>query len=355
MSREWVPQEKEWGKEKPLRAAVVGCGSIARVHGESLKRLPGVPPVGFADIRPERAQELAMLYGGRAYSSLEEMLDGEQPDVLHICTPHVLHTPMARQAVEQGIAVFTEKPPVISREQWEAFSALEETGVPIGVCFQNRYNPSVEYIRQLLETKKWGKILGCRAFVTWRRDSAYYTESGWRGQLETEGGGVLINQSIHTLDLILQFLGRPSWVEASLSNHHLKQVIQVEDTMEAYLDFQGVPACFYATTSFCTDSPVWLELVCQKGTLRMEETRVTLLPAEGERQELEFPHKAVLGKPYWGSGHELCIADFYASLREGRKFRNAPCKVKDTVETMLALYASAREGGVRRLNEEKAL
>ena len=331
-------------EKRPLQCGIVGCGGIAQVHGEVLHGLEGVELRAFADVRLQRAEAMAERYGGRAYSSLEEMLEHEKLDVLHLCTPHALHTPMAKLAAERGLQVFTEKPPVIDRAQWAEFQKLEGK-THVGVCFQNRYNRSVRLIRELLASGGTGKILGARAFVTWSRNAAYYTESGWRGALATEGGGVLINQSIHTLDLLVQFLGRASRVEASMGNHHLKHVIEVEDTLEAYLDFGGTPAVFYATTAHCTDSPVLVELVCENVTLRMEEQEVTLRWKDGtsERRILASPAAPAVGKAYWGHSHSLCIADFYDCIRTGRRFPNDIEGVRDTAELMLAVYESARE------------
>lgn len=330
---------------KKLKCAIVGCGSIAQVHAQVLHDQATADLLAFADTQPERAKFLAEKYGGNAYSSLEEMLDNELPDVLHICTPHYLHTPMAKLAAERGIAVFTEKPPVIDEAQWGEFRSLQEK-TAVGICFQNRYNPEIRLLRQLLDSGEPGKIAGARAFVTWRRDRPYYTESGWRGSLKTEGGGALINQSVHTLDLLVQFLGRPQKVDASLSNHHLKGVIEVEDTFEALIDFGGKPAVFFATTGHCADSPVLLELVCENAVLRAEGREVTVLWKDGGRERRELP--ALLppkgGKPYWGASHAFCIADFYDSLLTGKAFPNDIPGVAETVELMLAAYRSAREG-----------
>ena len=112
-----------------MRAAIVGCGSIASVHAKSIRKLPGNELVGFADIKEERARAFADEYGGRAYSNLEEMLERERPEVLHICTPHYLHVPMAIYGLEKGCHVFMEKPPAISKEQ---FAELERACLNAG-------------------------------------------------------------------------------------------------------------------------------------------------------------------------------------------------------------------------------
>ena len=117
---------------KNFRSAIVGCGGIAQVHARALSEMENVRLAAYADTKPERAQALASQYGGQAYASLEALLDQESIDVLHICTPHFLHLPMAQAAASRGIAVFTEKPPVISRTQWQDFQALPG---PVGVCF----------------------------------------------------------------------------------------------------------------------------------------------------------------------------------------------------------------------------
>lgn len=335
-----------------FRVGVVGCGGIAQVHGAVLQNLEGVKLVACADIRLERAQAFAEKYGGKAYDSMEAMLDGEQIDAVHLCTPHYLHTPMAKLAAQRGIHVFTEKPPVINWQQWEEFQQLEHSGVRVGICFQNRYNRSVGLLQDVLRSGKAGKVLGARAFVTWHREAPYYTESGWRGSLDTEGGGVLINQSVHTLDLLGQFLGRADQVEAVMANHHLKGMIQVEDMMEAYLKFGQASALFYATTAYCADSPVLVEVACENATLRMEEQEVTLTWKDGTKEHfsLAAPKTTADGKAYWGASHGMCIADFYDCVREGKPFRNDIPGIKDTVELMLSVYQSAREGKVVELN-----
>ena len=331
-----------------MKAVIVGCGNIGAVHAESIRRLEGVSLCAAADIRPERAASYAEKYGCRAYASLEEMLEKERPDVLHICTPHYLHVPMTAYALQRGIHVFCEKPPVISEEQLDALTrAAAEGPGRAGFCFQNRYNPGVLFIRELLASGRLGKVKGARGIVTWNRGEAYYTQSGWRGRLETEGGGALINQSIHTMDLLGVFLGKPVSVEAQTANHHLPGVIEVEDMMEAYIRYADAAACFYATTAYTEDAPPLIELSCEKGIVRMEDPEVTIIWPDGRREHPETVRKQALGKSYWGSGHLDCIADFYRCLRTGEHFAQDLDGVRDTIRLMLAAYRSAAKGGSR--------
>lgn len=326
-----------------LRSAIVGCGGIAQVHARALSEMPEAELIAFADVIPERAEAMAEKYGGRAYSSLDELLDHEKIDVLHICTPHYLHTPMARQAAELDINVFTEKPPVIDRQQWTEFKQLGDK-VRVGICFQNRYNGSTRALKDLLSTGEPGKVLGSRGFVTWRRDAPYYTESGWRGALSTEGGGALINQAIHTLDLMAYFLGPGQVLGASLSNRHLKGIIEVEDTLEAALDFGDARGLFYAATAYSLDAPIIFELACENATLRLEGERFTRIWRDGrmEQEDYTAPDPTVPGKSYWGSSHRRCIEDFYRCVMSGERFPNDIPGVSDTIELMLSVYEAAR-------------
>ena len=284
------------------------------------------------------------------------MLETERPDVLHICTPHYLHVPMAQYALQRGIHVFCEKPPVISEEQLACLEKVVAEGSGrAGFCFQNRYNPSILYVKELLASGKAGKVKGARGIVTWHRDAAYYTESGWRGKLETEGGGALINQSIHTMDLLGVLLGKPVSVEAQTANHHLPGIIEVEDTMEAYIRYENAAACFYATTAYTEDAPPLIEISCENVVIRIEDLDVTLFWRDGsgengrtERGRVERPEivrKQALGKSYWGTGHLDCITDFYRCLKTGERFAQDLDGVRDTVRLMLAAYESAECAG----------
>ena len=326
---------------------IVGCGGIAQVHAAALARIEGVKLAACADVKPARADRMAADYGCRAYASLDAMLDAEALDALHICTPHYLHTPMAEAAARRGIAVFTEKPPVIDRAQWRRLEAVAER-VPLGICFQNRYNGSVRAAREILRSGEFGAPVGARAFVTWSRGAAYYHDSGWRGAWATEGGGALINQSIHTLDLLIWLLGGARRVEARLSNHHLRGAIEVEDTVEAYLEPGGHPALFYASTAYTSDAPIFLEIQLERAVLRITGDALDVV-ADGSTRHVDAQTASAPGKDYWGSGHLPCIADFYRSLGEGAPYQNDLASVRDTMDAVLRIYEQAG-GALGRAN-----
>ncbi len=328
-----------------LRSAIIGCGSIAGVHAAVLAKSGCARLAACADIIPDRAKAMAEKYHARAYESLEALLDHEPVDVLHICTPHYLHVPMALEALGRGVHVFTEKPAAISADEFSALLlAADRSGRAVGVCFQNRYNPDVQYVREAIQSGQAGRVLGARAFVTWARGERYYTDSGWRGQKATEGGGALINQAIHTMDLLVYLLGMPVSVEASMHNRHLPKVIEVEDTVEAHIRFPEASALFYATTAYCTDAPVMLEIVCENATYTMRGPEVTVRLPDGTTsvQKMECP--PLLGKDYWGSSHKLCIDDFYQAVQAGAHFSLSPKDIAPTMALVFGCYESAATG-----------
>ncbi len=318
------------------RVALIGCGGISAVHARVLSELENTHLAACADVIPERAAK----YGCDAYTDWREMLRSVRPDAVHILTPHDLHPEMVAEAASLGIAALTEKPPAIDEEGWERVKEAAHH-VQVGVCFQNRYNPHILTCTRFLREGTYGALRGIRAFVTWDRSADYYAAAPWKGKWATEGGGALINQAIHTLDLVIGFLGCPDRAEASMSNRHLQGAIQVEDTAEIYLEHQGVPALIYASTAFSRDAPVILELHFEEAVVRLEGDVMTLM-RDGERQEIQCETDPVLGRSYWGSGHRACIADFYRCLADHTPFRNDPASCEATMRTMLDLYARCR-------------
>ena len=328
------------------KAGIIGCGAIAQVHGWVLHGMEDVELTAVCDVDEEKAKVLSEQYAdGRAeiYSDWRALCAAKL-DVLHICTPHFLHVPMAVEALRCGKAVFMEKPCAISKEQFaELVCADAQYPGRLGFCFQNRYNEATKVLDRIVSENKLGNLLGARAFVTWRRDEAYYSDD-WHGRLDTEGGGVLINQSIHTLDLLLRYLGHPTNIEASMSNHHLKGSIEVEDTLEAWMEFEGGRrACFYASTGYATDAPVILDLSFERGHASMMGQTITVLESGKEPRVISCDTAPGKGKAYWGNGHLTCIQDFYSHLEQNTPFQNDITGIQNTMETTLRIYEKARK------------
>jgi len=330
-----------------MKTALVGCGGISRVHLQCIESIPDTRLIAAADINFPRAQKAAQPYGAAAYASLEELLAAEKPDILHICTPHYLHVPMALAAAQRGIHVLIEKPCAISVEGLSTLiEAQKKTGVAMGVCFQNRYNRSARYLKSLVSGQTpYGKLLAARGFVCWQRDEDYYADD-WHGSLEKEGGGVLMNQAIHTVDMLGFLAGDFKAVSGSISNFHLKNIIEVEDTASALFEFAGgVKGLLYATTAYSANAPVFIELQFENAALRMEEDNLYELGGNQTLKQItDFEQLDCFGKDCWGTGHSALINDFYACVRSGERFTIDPAEGGKAVGAVLGIYRSNASG-----------
>jgi len=239
--------------------------------------------------------------------------------------------------------VLLEKPIAISKsDAEEVVKVAEQTGMRLGVCFQNRYNRTASWIKQLIDSGKVGKVKGVRAFVTWHRDEAYYRSGEWRGTWDKEGGGVLINQAIHTIDMLRWFVGEVVSVKASFDTRLLHNVIEVEDTAEATIFFEcGAIALLYATNCFSGNPLPIIELDCEGAYIRMENN-TSVVYRDGTREEINDALSATGEKAYWGISHERLIEDFYGALRDGRNFAVDGKQGIAALEIVNAMYESGR-------------
>ena len=328
-----------------MKTAIIGCGGISHVHRAVLSAMDGVEIVAVADIKPDRAQAAAAACGARAYRDYLTLLDAEKPDCVHICTPHALHTPMALAALQRGIHVLTEKPCATSPAEIDALiRAQRESGRQVGVCFQNRYNPAVQALVAALALPETGPVSAIRAFVTWNRGRDYYSDD-WHGTRALECGGVLINQAIHTVDLIQHLGGGCSAVTGHIFDDHLQGVIEVEDTAALRMKLQnGGVALLYATTAYGEDARVLIEVHCENAVFRLEGGDLLFrLAADGTPVRLPVdPPAEVLGKQYWGGGHTALIRDFYDHLAAGRPFPIDAAEGGKASAIVAACYQSAR-------------
>ncbi len=331
-----------------MRIGIVGCGSVAHVHAVFIKKIWRTNSeftLVLCDNKLEKAQQFAREFTGEVYDNYDQMLENGKLDFLHICTPHYLHVTMAVKALKKNINVLMEKPPAINRKQLAELQKVEECSeARLGICFQNRYNDTTILMKDEIESKRYGKVIGARAYVTWNRPAQYYTESDWRGYLKTEGGGVLINQTIHTLDLLNYFLGQPKKVDASIHNHHLKGIIEVEDTVEALIYYKNGVASFYATSGYVDDLPVFIEVALEYATLRIEGNTFSIIQngkvIKTVETAVEYQNNSEyhFTKGYWGYSHGELIQDFYTKIKKQQDFPVTLGSCIDTMRLILDIY-----------------
>lgn len=327
-----------------LRAAVVGCGSISARHLESLAENEKCVISAVCDIIGERADKAASEYKAKPFYDIDDMLSWGEFDVLHICTPHYLHAPMALKAMKAKKHVLCEKPlAIFYKDALEMCECAEQNGVYLGVCFQNRYNPASVYIKSLLDSGELGAVVGLKGSVTWNRNEDYYSADDWHGTLLKEGGGVVINQSIHTIDLLQWFAGSEiTEVRGSVSQKKLMGKVETEDTADALIRFSdGVSALFYGTLCYTENSPVFIEISCEKGKIIMYDDLV--IYRNGEKKAVSFDDKATGKKSYWGLSHTRLIDDFYSCVLSDKPFMLSGREGIKAVKIVDGLYKDARK------------
>lgn len=322
-----------------LRVAVLGCGDISVVHFAAIAGTPGAELVAVCDIDPAFRDAAAEAQGVPGYADHIEMFDAVRPDVVHVCTPHHLHASMAVDALERDIHVIVEKPLAHTREEGaRVVAAAEASSAKIAICFQNRYNAPVEAAHRILSSGELGAISGGSATVVWHRSADYYRDRPWRGQWETGGGGLLMNQAIHTLDLLQWLVGEVTAVRGSASTRALGDTIEVEDTAEMVLEHRnGARSVFYATLANAVNAPVTLDIVAEHGTLSLRG-ELTVTYADGRTEVVPERSAPVGGRAYWGISHELLIRDFYDSLDSPDPFWIGPVEARKTLDIIQDVY-----------------
>ena len=320
-----------------FRVALVGCGSISGNHVAAIKAV-GNDLCALCDVDLSQAQKLIQKHAlGNIpiYTDYQTMLDEQKPDAVHICTPHDLHAPMSIAALKRNVHVLCEKPLCISLEELEALKdAAAKSSAQIGVCHQNRYEPNM---LRLKEMAKDG-VSGALGLVVWKRTADYYHSGAWRGTVAHEGGGVMINQALHTLDLMQWICGFPTRVTAHVSNDFLKDIIEVEDTASATFTLaDGTHLQFFATTAGGADFPVQLQVKLKSGDLVEAQNK---LFAVNHRPALTNDDLIAIGKQVWGNGHKILINSFYEALEQGKHFPIDVDEAAKVVRLILAMYRS---------------
>ncbi len=303
-----------------MNTAIIGCGAISKNHGQAVNNLEGVTLRYCVDTDKEKADQFHGRFGGEALGGIEELLEKDDYEVVHICTPHWNHHDLAIEFLKRGKHVFCEKPMAITaREAQKVLDVSRETGMKYGVCFQNRMNASTVRARQILENREYGEIVSAMVLVAWDRHGDYYSKSPWRGSFVTEGGGCIINQAIHSLDLLDYLTGGVESLTAYCTKLRETDDYEVDDS--SMINFRlknGAVAVGYTTNCYPMSKIAQVEIHCEKGTLTVQQSGLQIL-TEGKTEFFENA-VAVGEKSEWGLSHGLVIDEFYRSIGENRPF-----------------------------------
>lgn len=329
-----------------VNVAVVGCGRISKMYQKVFSELcDNVAPILAVDTVLARAQEFASNFlSCRASSSLVDLL-GEQVEVVHILTPHHLHKQHVLFCLESGFDVLLEKPIAITVEDGIAMSErAKQLGRNFGVIFQNRYIEGVQELRRLYKEGLLGKPLGIWSHLAWFRPASYYA-CPWKGAWATEGGGVVIDQAIHSLDLVRYVLDLPvKSIQASIDTRILTN-IEVEDVADAAIEFEGgIIYSFFACNYNTHNAPIRIEFNFERGRALLTETEMHIA-IDGQKPYTVLPPCGinVEGNGYWGSYHLHQIRDFYHLRSQGKQVPWSGFDATETQKLVAGIYQSAKE------------
>ena len=332
-----------------MRVGIIGGGNISETHARAAASIPGVEIVAFYGANRERTERLASQFNGAVYDDFERFL-GHAPalEIVAIGSPSGRHAEQGIAAAKRGIHVLVEKPLDITTERAdELIAAAEQAGVKLGVFFQDRLHPAVVEIRSMIDSGRLGAPVMISGRVKWHRPPEYYAQSRWRGTWALDGGGALINQAIHTVDLVQWFFGPVRRVYGTTATRLHK--IEVEDTAAAVVEFaSGAVGTIEATTSAFPGYARRLEVTGSEGTVVLEHDRLERVDLRSGASALVAgaDANASASSPVVSdvSGHRRILEDFIRAIetngrpacdgREGRK----------SVALVQAIYKSARDG-----------
>ncbi|WP_163582507.1 Gfo/Idh/MocA family protein [Gracilibacillus saliphilus] len=296
-----------------LRVGIIGLGDISKIHIEAINENAHAELAAVCDI--DRSLEHSVK-GVPFFTDYHAMLDEIVLDCVHICLPHYLHYPATKAVVENGVHVMLEKPLAHHVKDSRAIVELEEKHPDVKICvsLQNRLNETVEELASIMASGKYGEVKGLKGIVTWHRPKSYYDVKLWRGSMELAGGGVMINQAIHTLDLLQWLGGKIDSIRGSI-DCLLDYGYEVEDTATAHIKFQnGATGLFFATNSHAENSSVELQVILENTKLTIKDSILTIMNDNGKAVKLVEDRKLPGTKFYYGASHAKLIDQFYQAI-----------------------------------------
>lgn len=342
-----------------LRFGIVGTGVIAAWHARGINAAEGEATLaGATDVRPGAAEAFCAEFGGRAYSSYEEMLADDSVDAVCICTPSGLHAGQAVAAASAYKHALVEKPLALTVEQADSvIRAAEKSGVKVGVVSQYRFTNTYRRVKGMVEGGHLGRIVTADVFMKYLRSEEYFATSNWRGTWAMDGGGALMNQGIHGIDALLSLAGPVKSVYGLART--LRHLIEVEDTASAVLEYQsGAIGVIQGTTSVYPGFPRRLSLSGTRGTITIEEELFTEWEIEGEAR----PDDVILGGTQMSGAsvptnidwqnHARHISDLVYAVEHNSSPIVSCYDARGVVEVITAIYRSSQTGTRVMLNQK---
>jgi UDP-N-acetyl-2-amino-2-deoxyglucuronate dehydrogenase len=331
---------------------IAGAGLIADFHAKAIQSLKNASLKGVCGSNPDKVKKLAEKYGCTTYSDLQEMLRSDDIDIVTVATPSGAHMETAVEAARYGKHIICEKPLEISLERIDRMiEAHNKAGTRLGGIFNYRYNETLKDLKEAVDTGRFGTITYASVHVPWWRSEAYYTNS-WHGTLELDGGGALMNQSIHMIDILQYLMGPVDSLQAYVST--LGHQIETEDTAAAVLEFRNKSlGVIYGSTASFPGQFRRLEITGTKGTVVQVENSFKVWQFEDQSEkDIEILKK--FSQIEGGGGvsdpaaipfepHARNIAAFIESVEKNRPFEIDGYEARKAVEIILAIYASAKE------------
>lgn len=332
---------------------IIGCGVIAPFHLAGVNKAKGAKPVAVCDIIPEKAEKFAKDNNIPAwYTDYKELLKQPNIDIVSICTPSGLHSEMAIEAAKAGKHIFCEKPMDVNLAAADRMiNAAMQANVKLGICFQRRSYDSSQQIRQIIAGGRLGKLVLADAELKYYRSQKYYDSAGWRGTWEFDGGGCLMNQGIHGIDLLQYFVGPVASVYAKAD--HLVRKIQVEDTAVILVSFNnGAYGTIKGTTSVYPGQDTEIDIHGELGTIiqvEMEIKRFVIQGSDGQPQDLipitERNSISSIAASSMGMstiGHERMVQNMIEAVVEDKPLYCPGIEGRNALEIILAIYQSAK-------------
>jgi predicted dehydrogenase len=347
----------------PVGFAILGTGLISEFHATAIGQVPGAKLQAVFSRRPEAAQAFAAKHGCRAVATLKEIAGDPSVRAVCVTTPSGTHAEVAVPLLEAGKAVLCEKPLEITPEGVERMvSAAQRGRALLAGVFQMRLGRGAQLLKAAIDAGRFGRLTLCSAYIKWWREQSYYDSSTWKGTWKLDGGGALMNQGIHAVDLLQWLAGMPEEV-CAFNGTLAHSGMEAEDTIVAALKFpHGALGVIEAATSAYPGSDVRLEIIGDRGTAVLVTDRIVRWefaePRLEDREVLANTATGVIGGgtsspgAITAEGHRQLIADLVDALREGRAPMIPGSEARKAVALVLAIYRAVRNGTSVRVLQE---